>query len=94
MGSDTLAVRDRLVGRYKENLIDNAAVIISALAVLIAAFGLMFGGIAMWESADTKEDLRHQYDQLVDKHEVTQIYVRDLKAYMIEQGFRPPEEKR
>jgi len=92
VGSDALAVRDRLVNRYKEGLIDNAAIVISALAVLIAAGALMFAGIAMYAAVDAKVNLMSRIEHLEETNDVTQIYVRDLKAYMIEQGFRPPEE--
>lgn len=79
----------------------------SKLAVLIAFVGLIVTSLismSAWRDAieanirtekigELKDEMNGRYDQLVDSHEVTQIYVRDLKAFLIEKGFEPPEEE-
>ena len=46
--SASIEATRRLVRHHKEGLIDNASVIISALAVMIAAFSLLFGGVSLY----------------------------------------------
>ncbi len=79
MSAEVIDVRNRLVDQAKERLIDNAAVIISALAVLIAAGGLLLGGVAMYISFNAAEDAK-----------ISTIYIQKLHADLIAQGFDPP----
>jgi len=76
VASETLDVRNRIANRYKEGLIDNAAVIISALAVLIAALGLMFGGVAMYVAFDANEEAKIAGIRATNAEAKLEAYVR------------------
>jgi len=91
VASDALAVRGRLVSRYKEGLIDNAAVIISALAVLIAAGALMFAGISLYASADIQGDLNRDMTALKNEFRLSELYVDDLVNVMEAHDLEIPE---
>ncbi len=79
MSAEAIHVRSRLIGQYKDRLVDNAAVVIAALAVLIASGALMFSGIAMYAAVDAKEET-----------EVYEIYVNNLHADLKAHGFELP----
>jgi len=72
-----MEVRQRIAGRYKETLAENAAVIISALAVLIAALGLMFGGVAMYVAYDAAEEAKIAGIRATNAEAKLEAYVRE-----------------
>jgi len=67
MSVDVIDVRNRLVGQRIESLKDNATVILSALGVLIASFGLLLGGIALYATSVTdKRVTMIEHDQALN----------------------------
>jgi len=77
MSAKAIDVRNRLVDQAKERLIDNAAVIISALAVLIAAGGLLFGGVAMYVAFDASEEAKIAGIRATNAEAKLEAYVRE-----------------
>jgi len=78
VSAEVIDVRNRLVGHAKESLIDNASVIISVLAVLIAAGALLFGGVAMYIAFDATKDAQ----TLGKEVRLYQVYIQELQAKM------------
>jgi len=85
VSAEVIDVRNRLVGHAKENLIDNASVIISVLSVLIAAGALLLGGVAMYIAFDATRDAKEFEIEM----EVWQIYTANLHADLRAHGFEP-----
>ena len=85
---DTLATRVRNAKRDKAGLLQDATVLVSVLGTLMAFVAALLAMGALMYAVATKD----RVDHLEDSHDLTQVYVRDLKAYMIEQGFKPPED--
>ena len=88
MAADTMDVRNRIAGRYKETIRDNASVVISALSVLIAAGALMFSGIAMYASIDSSVDSQRQIDQLIEEVDILAMREAKIQAWLDAHGVQ------
>lgn len=79
---------NRFAQQFRQRLIESAALIVSAVSLLISVLCMIIAVVSLVVALQaTRTNI-----VLQEKHDVTQIYVRDLKAYMIQQGFKPPEE--
>lgn len=105
MVDDIDSTRNRVFSQAREKALESAAIIVSGMSLLVAILSLVIASVALFvsieamqaageEAAETRIELNARYDQLVIKHDTTQVYVRDLKAYLIKQGFEPPAEER
>jgi len=71
-------------------------VIIATVAAIVASLALLMSWMAANNAMEAKIRAEYQDEKiavLTEELAVAQIYTRDLKAYMIEQGFKPPEEE-
>lgn len=79
---------NRFAEQFRQRIIESAALIVSAVSLLISVLCMIVVVVSLVIALQATRDNKI----LQEKHDVTQIYVRDLKAHMIEQGFKPPEE--
>lgn len=86
MASEAIDVRNRLLFQSKDRLMDNAAVIIAALAVLIAAGALLFGGVAMYVAFDATRDA----ERLQNSLRLTDVYLQEVHVLVESEGLDLP----
>ncbi len=91
MSASAIEATRRLVGRQKESLIENAAVIMATLSVMISAFSLLLGGVALYATFSAKAQTDVQIEQLTDKIDVYVNKVTRLQSWLIARGV-PIEE--
>ena len=86
MPDEINATRNRLIQRLRLTAMEYAAIIMSALANLIAALALLFGGVAMYIAVDAKQEANNAKEQ----NKVYEIYVNNLHAWLTARGMEPP----
>jgi len=79
MSDEINATRNRFFDRLKHSALEYAAVIMAAVAILIAAFSMLFGGVAMYIAIDAQQTA-----------EVYKIYANNLHAELRANEFKPP----
>ncbi len=87
MSASAIDATRRLVSRHKEGLIDNAALVISSLAVMIAAFGLLFGGIAMYIAYDDLAKWERSYKELEREYRLAVLEIDDMRLALAKAGI-------
>lgn len=90
MSANAIDATSRLVSRYKEGLIEHAAVIISSLAVLISAFALLFGGIAMYIAYDDLAKWERSYKELEREYRLAVLEIDDMRLALAKAGIDLP----
>ena len=90
MASDALAVRGRLVSRYKEGLLDNATVLVSVLGAVMAFVAALLAMAAYTTTLNTRENTREDMTALKNEFRMTQVYTDELISEMKINGLNPP----
>ncbi len=86
MSASAIEATRRLVSRQRESLIDNAAMITAGLAVLIAAFSLLLGGVALYATLSSSANTAAQIDQLNGSVNVYRIRAAKMDAWLKAHG--------
>ena len=87
MSASAIETTRRLVNIHKADVIDNAAVIVAGLAVLISAFSLLFGGVALYAAHVANE----RTTELQGSIDVYRIRAAKLNAYLAAHGIDTKE---
>lgn len=91
MSAEAMDVRNRLIGRTKERLVDNAAVFGSGLAVIISAFAMLVVGFVWGASHSERQYTALQIEQLASSDDTLRIRTAKLDAWLKAKGI-PIEE--
>ncbi len=91
MSASAIEATRRLVGRQKESLIENAAVIMATLSVMISAFSLLLGGVALYATFSARLYTQAQIQDLSEDIGVYRIRAAKMDAWLKVHGV-PTEE--
>jgi len=90
VSSEALDVRNRIVGRAKEGLLENATVLVSVLGAVMAFVAALLATAAYTTSLNTRENLRDDMTALKNEFRMTQVYTDELISEMKIYGLNPP----
>ena len=86
MPDEISETRNRFFERLRLSALEYAAVIMSGIAILIASFSLLFGGVAMYIAIDAKQNANRSEEQ----NKIYEIYINNLTAELKARGFKAP----
>jgi adenylosuccinate lyase len=78
--------RNRFITQLKLTALEYASVIMSGMSILIAAFALLFGGLAAYIAVDAKQASHRAEEQ----NKIYEIYINNLTAELKAKGFEAP----
>jgi len=87
MSASAIDATRRLVKQHKEGLIDNGAVVIAALAVMISAFAMLFGGVALYASYSANQLWEQSYKELERENRLAQLEIDDFRIELAKAGI-------
>jgi len=90
VSSEALDVRNRIVGRAKEGLLENATVLVSVLGAVMAFVAALLAMAAYTTSLNTRQNIMADMTALKNELRLTDVYLQEVHVLVESEGLELP----